>query len=424
MLFRATRLRILQATLCTLLLAQLSGAPAFAAATSTTSLAVMSGVPFTTFPVQGEMVSGTQVAVTFAAVSSVTGNAVAQARGDGRGLVFTISAPDGGTVILKMAGVVGFTEATRAIVRVLDAAGAAVATCDTTTVSFSLGTNGTVIVPPECQVPGVQVTVNTGFSAIGPFPNDERYFQQTGFRIDNQTIWDYFNRRGGVATFGYPVSRTFLFQGFPVQFFQRRIVQISHNGQARLLNVLDPGLLPYRSFNFATFPEFDSTLTATAPASTDVIATLAFVRVHAPDEFQGRPVDYYQTFLKTVPFSAAFPNGGDPNLLPGLDLEIWGIPTSAPTTDPNNQNVVYLRFQRGIMAYDASCGCTRGVLLADYLKSVITGSNLPPDLAQEAQTSPLFEQYDATGTQPNWIRNPAVLPNTDLNNAFFHEGYP
>ncbi len=89
-------------------------------------------------------------------------------------------------------------------------------------------------------------------------PHDERYFALTGFRVNNDVIWDYVNRRGGVAPFGYPISRTFLFEEFPVQFFQRRIVLIDPSGHARLLNLLDAGLLPYNRFNGATFPAYGS----------------------------------------------------------------------------------------------------------------------------------------------------------------------
>ncbi|MGH2460142.1 MAG: hypothetical protein ACRDIY_14905 [Chloroflexota bacterium] len=250
-------------------------------------------------------------------------------------------------------------------------------------------------------------------------PHDSRYFPQTGFRINNDTVWDYFNRRGGVNTFGYPVSRTFLFQGFAVQFFQRRIVQLDPSGHARLLNVLDPGLMPYTSFNGATFPSIDSGLVASAPPAPDAGATLSFVQSHAPDSFQGRPVNFSQTFRNTVSAAVAFPSGGDPSLLPGLDLELWGIPTSGVLVDPNNHNFISLRFQRGIMMYDASCNCTQGVLLADYLKSIITGDNLPADLNQEAQNSPFYKQYDPS--QPRWVHNASLLPNTDLTNAFTPE---
>jgi hypothetical protein len=273
--------------------------------------------------------------------------------------------------------------------------------------------------PPACTASGSPSTItDQPFQPVSqPVIHDEQYFPATGFRIDDPVIWDYFNRRGGINTFGFPVSRTFLFQGFIVQFFQRRIVQLAPNGQARLLNVLDPGLLPYTSFNFATFPAFDPALVASAPPATDAAGTLAFVQAHAPNSFAGFPVNFYQTFLNTVPASVVFPNGGgNPVLLPGFDLEMWGIPTSQPMQDPNNHNFVYLRWQRGIMHFSASCNCTQGILLADYLKSILTGQNLPADLAQESQNSPFSHQYDPNAL--NWVHNPSTLPDTSMINAF------
>jgi len=282
------------------------------------------------------------------------------------------------------------------------------------------GSTTLISAPPACENATLPSTLEvTPVQAETAVPHDSRYYPQTGFRIDSDTIDNYFNRRGGVATFGYPVSRTFLFQGFTVQFFQRRVVQIGPDGHARLLNVLDPGMLPYTSFNFASVPGFDTTLAATAPDPANAGASLAFVQAHAPDRFQDLPVNFYQTFLDTVPAPVAFPLGGHLNLLTGFDLEMWGLPTSQPTFDPNNHAVVYLRFQRGIMVFDAGCACTRSLLLADYLKSVITGVNLPADLDQEAQGTPLYRQYDPS--QPVWVHLPALLPTTNLTEAFAPE---
>ena len=42
------------------------------------------------------------------------------------------------------------------------------------------------------------------------------------------------------------------------------------------------------------------------------------------------------------------------------------------------------------MHYDKACGCTQGLLLADYLKALLTGDNLPGDLAAQAASSPLL----------------------------------
>jgi hypothetical protein len=249
-----------------------------------------------------------------------------------------------------------------------------------------------------------------------PVTTDERYFAQTGFHVATDAIWDYFIHRGGVTTFGYPVSRAFRFEGFTVQFFQRRIIQLTGDGSPRLLNVLDPGLLPYGSFNGATLPDFDLTLATSAPPAGDGADTLAFVRAHLPDSYGLLPVSFGRTYWNTVSLATALPGSGDDSLLPGFDLEMWGVPTSAPAVDPNNHNFAYVRFQRGVMMYDSGCGCTQGLLLADYLKSILTGANLPPDLAQEAQNSPLLYQYDPG--QPGSVRDPALLPNTDMTDAF------
>jgi hypothetical protein len=201
-----------------------------------------------------------------------------------------------------------------------------------------------------------------------------------------------------------------------VQFFQRRIVEIGPNGQARQANLLDPELMPYTKVNGATFPGPDPAVIGQAPASTDANGTIAFVQRMAPDVVNGRQVNFYQAFANMVPFQVAFPNGGDANLLPGIDLEMWGVPTSNPAADPNNANFIYQRWQRGIMHYRAECNCTEAVLLADYLKAIITGANLPADLDAQANGSAFYKQYDPT--KPQWIRDAGRLPNTNFTNAF------
>ncbi|MBX6771613.1 MAG: N-acetylmuramoyl-L-alanine amidase, partial [Chloroflexi bacterium] len=113
----------------------------------------------------------------------------------------------------------------------------------------------------------------------------------------------------------------------------------------------------------------------------------------------------------------AYPTGKpNPALLTGFDLEIWGIPTSAPAFDPHNQNFVYQRFQRGILHYDRTKNVTQGILLADYFKAILMGENLPPDLLAQARNSPYFAQYNPL--KPGWVDRPDQLPNTDLTRAF------
>jgi hypothetical protein len=252
---------------------------------------------------------------------------------------------------------------------------------------------------------------------------DARYFAATGFRIDNDTFWDYFQKRGGVANFGYPVSRTFTFLGKPTQFFQRRIVQINPDGGVGQLNLLDPGIMPYTSFNFATVPAADPNFTKSAPkvgSPNYGPAILTWIRQRAPNSVNGQPVNLFNTFNTTVSLATAFPKGGgNAGLLEGINLEMWGVPTSNPAADPHNRNFIYQRWQRGIMHYDATCKCTQGMLLADYFKGIITGSNLPGDVAAEAANSPFFKQYNPNAS--NWVNNPNRLPNTNLTNAFTSE---
>lgn len=255
--------------------------------------------------------------------------------------------------------------------------------------------------------------------ASGPDPTtaDPRFFPETSFRIDNDKFLDFFQKRGGVRTFGYPVSRQFTLLGTTVQFFQRRVMQIQPDGSVDLLNVLDPAILPVNSVNFATLPAFDPTLVASAPPPTSP-DILGFVQANAPNSFDGLPVGFFNNFLATVDCGAAFPNQPcNTSLLPGFDLQMWGIPTSSPAFDPNNHNFVYLRFQRGIMMFDNTAGgVTEGVLMGDALKSVITGQNLPEDLAAQTAGSRFSNQYN--NSNPLGLNRPDELPNTDMTNAF------
>jgi hypothetical protein len=68
------------------------------------------------------------------------------------------------------------------------------------------------------------------------------------------------------------------------------------------------------------------------------------------------------------------------------------------------------------MHYDAGCGCTQGILFGDYLKDILTGQNLPADLAAEAQDSALYKQYDPDSA--GYLARPDQLAASDLTFAF------
>ncbi|MCL5027108.1 MAG: hypothetical protein M1531_11560 [Chloroflexi bacterium] len=251
-------------------------------------------------------------------------------------------------------------------------------------------------------------------------PQDERYFFQTGYRIGDDRIWDYFNKRGGLRTFGYPTSRKFRLLGRDVQFFQRRVVQVDAAGNVGQLNLLDQDVMPYNTMNGATFPKFDAGLVAALPPVGSPgydTAVADYIKAKAPDSWNNMDVNFLKTFNDSVKMEDAFPEGnGSDGVLFGFDVEMWGVPTSAPAVDPSNFNFVYLRFQRGIMHYSKDNGATQGLLMGDYFKAIITGRNLPPDLDAQAAGSRFYKQY--LRGAPSSLARPGELPDTDMSDAF------
>jgi hypothetical protein len=218
-------------------------------------------------------------------------------------------------------------------------------------------------------------------------------FPETGFGITDDAMAAYFTSHGGVDTFGYPISRVFVLRGSYVQLFQRTGLQINDSGSVQPLNLLDPSLLAYARIDGSTFPSADPVFLLAAPGPDQPnysVRIAEFVRATVPDWIQ-----------------------------PHVDLDVWGSPTSEPTPDPANPALIYQRFERGLMVHDTGCQCTQGVLLGEYLKALMTGDQLPPDLASEASGSALLRQYD--DSRPAALARPAALPDTDLTDAFTSE---
>jgi hypothetical protein len=225
-------------------------------------------------------------------------------------------------------------------------------------------------------------------------------FTETGYGLDAQFA-DFFQSHGGIETFGFPVSRGFALLGCPVQIYQRHILQNCGGQGVALVNLLDPDMFPYTRVNGTVLPGPDESLKAETPVvgSADYpTAIVEFVRSNVVDTYAGQPVNFAQTF---------FARGG---------LEIWGAPISRPARDPGNADFIYQRFQRGIMHYRAGLG-TDSILLADYMKAIITNnSTLPPDLTLDAQGTRFFNQY--CPGQDRWLCRPDELPGTNLAFAF------
>lgn len=284
---------------------------------------------------------------------------------------------------------------------------------DTTNLAYS-GTITPAYAPPATPTvtttgtPAATTTVTTTVTPTAsataqpapPVAKDSQYYAQTGFRVDDQAL-QFFQSRGAVKTFGYPVSRLFTFLGCPVQMYQRLIIQLCGGQGPAVINMLDPEIFPYTHVNGSVFPAPDDQLKNSTPrvGSPEYAGIMDFVQTNTPDSFSSQSVNFWQTYQAL---------GG---------LEILGTPISRPQPDPTNSAFIYQRFQRVILHYRAAVGTTEPLLLADYLKAILANnSNLPSDLKQQAQGSKYFAQYCPGGTR--WICRPNDLPGSDLTNAF------
>jgi hypothetical protein len=249
---------------------------------------------------------------------------------------------------------------------------------------------------------------------------DPSFFPATGYRVASPAVLDYFQHRGGVRTFGYPVSSEFPLLGRRVQIFQRQVLEISPDGTVTPTNILDPDILPITRIDGLRLPAADPDLLGSAPAPSSpeyAVQALAFINLYVPDDWNGTPVNFQSTFLGTVTCADAF--GTDPcdqSALPALDLEVWGLPTSLPTSDPLNPDFIYQRFQRGIMHFSRATNRTQGLLLGDWLKRIMIGVDLSPDIDAAVRQSRFFAQY--APSRPLALDRPADLPDSSLAQAF------
>jgi hypothetical protein len=246
-------------------------------------------------------------------------------------------------------------------------------------------------------------------------PHDERYFNETGFRVDGDLVWDYFMGHGGAASFGPPISRSFTLLGCRTQFFQRQALQQCDERPPQPLNLLDPELFPYTHVNGSVFPGVDPILKEATPrvGTPEYAGIIDFVLTHAPDTFDGHVVNFGQTFALGGVDSAQ----DGPKVMAGL--EFWGAPISWPQYDPTNRDFIFQRFERGVM-HAATGRPTLGILVADYQKNIMLGpylgSSLPPDLVAEARDNRFFAQY--CPGKAEWLCRPEELPATNLTFAF------
>lgn len=317
----------------------------------------------------------------------------------GETVTLTFNGPEVGTATADTSGNVSWTFTIPASL----SAGQFGVTATGATSGVVVNSTYTLIAPGATPAPTATPVPAPGGQAPGNAPamvHDDRYFAQTGYRIDNDDVWNFFNQFGGIQTFGFPTSRMMTFLGCPVQMFQRQIIQVCQGQGAAIINMLDPEIFPYTKVNGSTFPGPDTTLKNNTPqvgSPTYSVDILNFVQQNVPDTFNGQQVNFLQHFNAT---------GG---------LVIWGAPISQPAPDPSNGGFIYQRFQRGIMHFIAGTG-TESILLADYLKAILMAQNVPLDLQAQSQESRFWGQYCPGNAQ--WLCRPNNLPGTDLTFAF------
>jgi hypothetical protein len=263
-------------------------------------------------------------------------------------------------------------------------------------------------------------------STVGAQPTpgpagDPTYFPATGYRVSVPAFWDYFLARGGERTFGDPVSNDFPLLGKRVQLFQRALLQQNADGSIGPADLLDGTYLPFLHVDGLTLPPPDPSVLAAAPspASPNYLgAAKAFIDATVPDRWNELPVGFATTYYGTVTCDDVASTGTacDEALLPWYALEVWGLPTSRPQSDPHNDNFVYQRFQRGVLFYAADSGQTQWLLMGDWLARALAGRDVPPDLAAESAGSRFLNQL-AVG-RPLGLARPAELPDTSLAQAF------
>src|SRR4030081_1814656 len=94
---------------------------------------------------------------------------------------------------------------------------------------------------------------------------DPSFFPATGYRIGSPAVLDYFQHRGGIRTFGYPVSSEFPLPGRGGQLFQRQMLEIAPDGTVTPANILDPDILPIALIDGLSLPTADPDLLGSAP---------------------------------------------------------------------------------------------------------------------------------------------------------------
>ena len=230
----------------------------------------------------------------------------------------------------------------------------------------------------------------------------------------------YFAARGGVRTFGPPISNAFPLLGSTVQLFRNHMLKVEPNGSVTTVNLFALGAIPFRNVGGRVIPEVDPYLVATAP-----VAGHPGLRARASRRSSRRrsPISGRTCRSGSTRRSSA-PSGPRKRSRAAARRRSWpasarrsgALPVSRPTRDAQNPNVVLLRWERGVMVWSRSTGTVTAVPLGETFRQVLTGEGLGPERTAAAAGSQFLMQVKTAA--PNGVARPDDLPNTVLASAF------
>jgi hypothetical protein len=257
-----------------------------------------------------------------------------------------------------------------------------------------------------------------------PIPGRPASTTASSFQVLRPAFHDFVEQHGGRRVLGAPISNEFQLLGRRTQIFEQRVLQLRADGSVTVLSVIDD-LLPLIHADGATYPAADPSLVETNPgvdADAYVEQALAILSGGLQDwpiadEWSGLPVRFRAFYAGTV-FCEDLPPARSctDEALARLSLDIWGLPTSEPAFDPRTPDLVYQRFQRGIMQFSQSTERVQSVPIGSWLKRVLIGSDVPADLQADVGALRLYAQYAPTA--PLGLTRPVELPGTSLTSAF------
>jgi hypothetical protein len=252
------------------------------------------------------------------------------------------------------------------------------------------------------------------------------------FNVVRPAFATYYQQHGGVRTFGTPLSNDFQLLGLRVQILQNQVLQQHPDGSITAMDLLNKALPLARADGY-TYPAADPDMSAAVPPLTsptyvdDALSSIdsGWFDEQVPDSWNDLPINFNTAFRST--FRSAItcddlPAGmpcDDRSLLRGA-LDVWGLPISLVTADPNDPSHVYQRFQRGIMHYSAYDGSTSAIPVGDYFRRVLQDQSIPDDLRADLTGSRFLGEY--APSQPLGVARPLDLPATSLTAAFTSAG--